>query len=548
MVLGVQHVVHEPRALHELGQRLRRVHAGGADEHRISQLVQASCLLDDGVVLLAPRLEDEIVAVVADDGTIRRDDRDFHEIVAVVADDGTIRRDDRDFQLVDLVELRLFRLGRAGHAGQLLVHAEVVLDGDRGHGLRLALHADPFLGLDRLVQSLAPATTRHGAAGVFIDDQHLAVLHDVVDVLLVQRVRPEKLVHDVETLALGRVVDLELAAGRDLLVARQVRRVIDAVHRLAEIGQHVCLVIVRRHEVDAAVRQMDGMPPFIEDEEQILLDVAVRLLVRRQLPVGEVLQLHLQHELLVALLLHELEEPPVLRVAHLRLVEFDRGVLRIPRAQVTLRIGDELIDHLHLTAHQPRHGGVVLEVLDVPVVADGTRDDERRPRLIDEHGVHFVDDGIDVDTLYALVERDDHVVAQVIEAEFVVGAVRDVREIRGAPLRRPGLGVVDAADGESQVREQMPHPLRIAACQIRVHRDEVRAAPWQCIQVEWQRGDERLALASPHFRDPAKVQLNAAHELNVVRHHVPLLLAARDGHRRAHEPSAGLAHRREGLG
>src|SRR5258707_34728 len=144
---------------------------------------------------------------------------------------------------------------------------------------------------------------------------------------------------------------------------------------------------------------MDGMPPFIEHEQQIFLDVAVRLLVRRQLPVGEVLELHLQHELLVTLLLHELEEPPVLRVAHLRLVELDRGVLRIPRAQVTLRIGDELIDHLHLTAHQPRHGCVVLEVLDVPVVADGTGDDERGARFVDEHGVHFVHDAIDVDTL-----------------------------------------------------------------------------------------------------------------------------------------------------
>ena len=53
------------------------------------------------------------------------------------------------------------------------------------------LHA--FLGLDRLVQAVAIAPARHQAAGELVDDHHLAVLHDVLDVLLVQRVGPEQL-------------------------------------------------------------------------------------------------------------------------------------------------------------------------------------------------------------------------------------------------------------------------------------------------------------------------------------------------------------------
>ena len=95
-----------------------------------------------------------------------------------------------DLELVDLVEL--LRLGhrRAGHAGELVVQAEVVLERDRGQRHALALDAQALLGLDRLVQALAPAAAGHLPAGELVDDDDLAVLDDVVAVALVQRVRP----------------------------------------------------------------------------------------------------------------------------------------------------------------------------------------------------------------------------------------------------------------------------------------------------------------------------------------------------------------------
>ena len=95
----------------------------------------------------------------------------------------------RDFQLVDLLELRRFGFRRTGHAGQLLVHAEVVLEGDGGERLILALDLDAFLGFDRLVQTVAPAAARHQAAGELVDDDDLAVLDHVFVVALVEHVR-----------------------------------------------------------------------------------------------------------------------------------------------------------------------------------------------------------------------------------------------------------------------------------------------------------------------------------------------------------------------
>src|SRR3546814_5812024 len=42
---------------------------------------------------------------------------------------------------------------RAGHAGQLRVESEVVLEGDRSERLVFLLDGDAFLGLERLVQA-----------------------------------------------------------------------------------------------------------------------------------------------------------------------------------------------------------------------------------------------------------------------------------------------------------------------------------------------------------------------------------------------------------
>ena len=96
------------------------------------------------------------------------------------------------------MELLGLGVGGAGHAGQLLVHAEVVLEGDRGQGLVLVLDLDAFLGLDRLVQAVGPAAARHEAAGELIDDEHLAFLDHVIHVPLEQGMGAQRLLHMME--------------------------------------------------------------------------------------------------------------------------------------------------------------------------------------------------------------------------------------------------------------------------------------------------------------------------------------------------------------
>ena len=61
-----------------------------------------------------------------------------------------------------------------------VIEPEIILNRDRGEGLRFAIDLHAFLRFDRLMQSVAPAAARHFAAGVFIDDDDLVFLDDVL--------------------------------------------------------------------------------------------------------------------------------------------------------------------------------------------------------------------------------------------------------------------------------------------------------------------------------------------------------------------------------
>ena len=133
-------------------------------------------------------------------------------VVVVLTRHRLVGGDLDDLELVDLHELGGLGEGRAGHARELVVAAEVVLVGDRGDRLVLLLDRHALLGLDGLVQALGPAPALEDAAGELVDDLHLAVDHLVVHAALVERLGLERLlevVHEVAVLGLVHVVDAE---------------------------------------------------------------------------------------------------------------------------------------------------------------------------------------------------------------------------------------------------------------------------------------------------------------------------------------------------
>ena len=87
--------------------------------------------------------------------------RFIHGVLIVDTGDGTVGGDLHNVQLVDGGKFLLLRQGRTGHTGQLLIQAEVVLEGDGGQRLALPLHGDVLLGLDGLMQTLGVSAAEH---------------------------------------------------------------------------------------------------------------------------------------------------------------------------------------------------------------------------------------------------------------------------------------------------------------------------------------------------------------------------------------------------
>ncbi len=112
-----------------------------------------------------------------------------------------------------------------------------------------------------------------------------------------------------------------------------------------------------------------------------------------------------------------------------------------------------------------------------------------------------------------------HVVAEVVEAELVVGPVGDVAAVGDLALLVGEL-VLDDADRQPEESIDTSHPFRVAPGQIVVDGDDVNALAFERIQIGGERGDERLAFTGLHLGDGAVVKHHATDELHVVVPHV----------------------------
>ena len=354
-----------------------------------------------------------------------------YQVAHVIAHHVAIGGDDHHLQTVDLLELRRFRVGGAGHAGELFIQAEIILEGDGRQGLILVLNLHPFLGFDRLVQALGPAPAGHGAAGELVHDHYLTVLDDVIHVLLKQHAGTQ--------------------GGVEMMHQGEVGGVVEAL----------------------TFRQHAGLG-------QQLFEVFVTFL-------GEM---------------------------HLLLF----FVHRVVAGTVLLLLFAEF-----------GHDGVHLQV-QLGIVVRGSGNDQRRARLIDEDGIHLIHHRRMQVALHLLLDAEGHVVAQIIETEFVIGAVGDVGVIGGALFVRVHTADTDAHTQAEEVIE-LAHPFGVAARQIVINRDHMHALAGQGVEIGEQGGDQGLAFAGAHLGDLAVVEHHAADELDIEVAHVqhPLARLARHG-------------------
>ena len=285
MVLGVQDLVRDAAFFQQAGDQLAPLDRHRAHQHRTPAALNLLDLaLGDGLAVLAPfRLElDGVVGFVDDaaeilfvflvdqhvplvhpldfigDGDILLAFGAVDHVGVVDPPQRHVGGDRDHVELVDLPELGGLRHGRARHAANLVIELEKVLQRDRGQGLVLLLDAHAFLGLDCLVQAVAPVASRHQAARELVDDHHLLAVDHVVHVALVEVVGLQGVIDQVRPFHVpGRVKTLH---------ARQLLR--------------------RPH---AFVGQMRGVLFLVDLEVRVLLQLprqAVGLGVARDVVVG----------------------------------------------------------------------------------------------------------------------------------------------------------------------------------------------------------------------------------------------------------------------
>src|SRR5690606_3685496 len=159
VLLCVQHLVLDLFHLEHPADQLGNFHRGCTDEYRATLVGQSLNLLDNGCEFFTNRL--------------------VYQIVVILTDHRLVRGDHHHVQLVDVPELRSFRLRGTGHTSELVIHPEVVLQGDGGICLRSILHLHVLFRFDRLVQTIGIPPAFHDTAGLLIDDLYLAVDNDV---------------------------------------------------------------------------------------------------------------------------------------------------------------------------------------------------------------------------------------------------------------------------------------------------------------------------------------------------------------------------------
>ena len=439
VLLGIEDIVLDAPHPEHTAQELGSLHVSGTDQNRTAFLDEFLHLIDHGGVF-------RLLCLI-------------NKVILIVPDHRTVRRDDNHIQLVDGPELTGLRLGRTGHTGQFVVHSEIVLEGDGRECLCGGLDLDVLLRLDSLVQTIAPAAAFHNTACLLIHNLDLVVDDDVVNVLLEHSVGLEELDHSVHTLALQRIILHQGILLLLLLLGGEFSVLLDLGDLASNVRKHEEIRIGNGvgQQVVTLVGHIDRVLLLADHEIQLVGDD-----VHLTLVVLHIIVLSLLHQLLHTLLAEELDQRLVLRKSLV-------GTQEKHSTLVLLSGRDSLLGIVQDLGHESAL--LLVEALDVRpelhillvILSLGHRTgyDQRSTRVINEHGVHLIDDGIVMLPLDEVCHIHCHIVTKVVKTELVVRTESDVAVVGSLASVAVRLVLVDAVHRKAVEHIERSHPLGV---------------------------------------------------------------------------------------
>ena len=499
--LGVEDIMLDLTKRQHTTQELGDLYTRRTDQYRTTLVHHLHDLVNDRVVFLTLGAVDTVVHIVTRDRLVGRDHNDI--------------------QFVDIPELTCLGLSRTGHTGEFVIHTEIVLQRDRGKGLGSALDLYVLFRLHCLVQTIGPTTTFHNTACLLVHDLHLTAVDDIIDIFLEEGVGLEQLVYGMYALRLNAVVGQDIVLALLLFFGSQTCLTFQLRHFGAYVRQHEEVRVVGRtgEGIDTLVGQLDGLVLLVNNEIElvgrdmhvllVLLEVELLGLLEAHLDTGfrEVLneRLRFRHSF------ERTEERQFTFFAHFLVL----------RPHLCLGLSEQLGRQGRLLAHKVRYAVFVLIEHLILTTRHRTGDNQRRTGIIDQDGVHLIDDREVMTTLNEIQRADRHVITQVVKTELIVRTKGNIAGIGLTTLIGIGFIAVNTIDTQAQELIEGTVPLAVTFGEVVINGHYVNTFVREGVEVHRQGSNQGLTFTGRHLGDLTLMQHDTTEELHIIVHHIP---------------------------
>ena len=124
--------------------------------------------------------------------------------------------------------------------------------------------------------------------------------------------------------------------------------------------------------------------------------------------------------------------------------------------------------------------------------------------------------------LHEVFRTRSHVVAEIVEAELVVGSESDVAVVSTTSLVAVWLIAVDAIDSQAMELIEWTHPLAVTLGEVVVDSYHMHTVVGEGVEEDRESGHEGLTFTCCHLGNLTLVKHHATKELNIIMHHVPV--------------------------